>query len=57
MFSRNGNDNGNGSANGVHRDAAVASRNGNGHKPDAAIVSEHECKPSAKMGHLRGVSS
>ena len=42
MFSRNGNNNGNGSANGVHRDAAVASRNGNGHKPDAAIVSEHE---------------
>ena len=30
MFSRNGN-------NGAHEGAAVASRNGNGHKPDAAI--------------------
>ncbi len=42
MLSRNGNNNGNGSENGVHKDTAVASRNGNGHKPDAAIVSEHE---------------
>ena len=44
MFNRNGNNNGNGneSANGVRKDTAVASRNGNGHKPDAAIVSEHE---------------
>ncbi len=42
MLSRNGNNNGNGSENGVHRDASVASRNGNGHKPDAAIPGEHE---------------
>ena len=42
MFSRNGNNNGNGSANGVHKDTAVASRNGNGHKPDAAIPAEHD---------------
>ena len=38
MFNRNGTNNGNG----VHEDTAVAARNGNGHKPDAAIVSEHE---------------
>ena len=42
MFNRNGSNNGNGSANGVHKDTAVVARNGNGHKPDAAIVSEHE---------------
>ena len=42
MFNKNGNNNGNGSANGVHKDTAVVARNGNGHKPDAAIVSEHE---------------
>ena len=50
MFNRNGSNNGNGSANGVHKDTAVASRNGKGHKPDAApvsstgqaIVTEHE---------------
>ncbi len=42
MVNRNGNNNGNGSANGVHKDTAVVTRNGNGHKPDAAIVSEHE---------------
>ena len=42
MFNRNGNNNGNGSANGVHKDTAVVARNGNGHRPDAAIVTEHE---------------
>ena len=42
MVNRNGNNNGHGSANGVHKDTAVVARNGNGHKPDAAIVSEHE---------------
>ena len=42
MFNKNGNNNGNGSANGVHKDTAVVARNGNGHKPDAAIVTEHE---------------
>ena len=35
MFNRNGN-------NGAHDGAAVASRNGNGHKPDAAIPGEHD---------------
>ena len=46
MFNRNGSNNGNG----VHQDTAMATRNGNGHKPDAApvsstgqaIVTEHE---------------
>ena len=38
MFNRNGHNNGNG----AHNGAAVASRNGNGHKPDAAIPAEHE---------------
>ena len=42
MFNKNGSNNGNGSANGAHNGAAVASRNGNGHKPDAAIPAEHE---------------
>ena len=50
MFNKNGNNNGNGSANGVHKDTApvsstgqaIAARNGNGHKPDAAIPAEHE---------------
>ena len=50
MFNKNGSNNGNGSANGVHKDTAVVARNGNGHKPAAApvsstgqaIVSEHE---------------
>ena len=36
MFNRNGNNNG------AHEDAAVAARNGNGHKPDAAIPAGHE---------------
>ena len=36
MFNRNG------SNNGVHEDTAIATRNGNGHKPDAAIPGEHE---------------
>ena len=39
MFNRNGSNNGNGSANGVHKDTAVVARNGNGHRPDAAPVS------------------
>ncbi len=38
MLNRNGNHNGNG----VHKDTAVAVRNGNGHKPDAVIVGEHD---------------
>ena len=38
MFNRNGNNNGNG----AHNGAAVASRNGNGHKPEAAAITEHE---------------
>ena len=42
MFNKNGSNNGNGSANGVHKDTAVVARNGNGHKPDAAIPTEHE---------------
>ena len=42
MFNKNGSNNGNGSANGVHKDTAVVARNGNGHKPDAAIITEHE---------------
>ena len=42
MFNKNGSNNGNGSANGVHKDTAVASRNGNGHRPDAPIVTEHD---------------
>ena len=50
MFNRNGSNNGNESANGVHKDTApvsstgqaIAARNGNGHKPDAPIVSEHD---------------
>ena len=42
MFNKNGSNNGNGSANGVHKDTAVIARNGNGHKPEAAIPAEHE---------------
>ena len=50
MFNRNGSNNGNGSANGVHKDTApvsstgqaIAARNGNGHKPEAAIPTEHD---------------
>ena len=42
MFNRNGSNNGNGSANGVHKETDVVARDGNGHKPDAPIVSEHE---------------
>ena len=38
MFNKNGSNNGNG----AHQDTAIAARNGNGHKPEAAIVSEHE---------------
>ncbi|MDE2802617.1 MAG: RAD52 family DNA repair protein [Chloroflexota bacterium] len=36
MFNRNG------SNNGVHKDTAIATRNGNGHKPDAAIPADHD---------------
>ena len=50
MFNKNGSNNGNGSANGVHKETApvsstgqaIAARNGNGHKPDAAIPAEHD---------------
>ena len=42
MFNRNGSNNGNGSASGVHKDTAVVARNGNGHRPDAPIVTEHD---------------
>ena len=60
MFNRNGSNNGNGSANGVHRDTApvsstgqaIAARNGNGHKPDAPIVSEHDPASSAGLALL-----
>ena len=37
----NGNNNGH-SPNGVHKDTAIATRNGNGHRPDAAIPAEHD---------------
>ena len=36
MFNRNGNNNG------AHKDTAIATRNGNGHKPDAAVPAEHD---------------
>ena len=42
MFNKNGSNNGNGTLNGVHKDTAIVARNGNGHKPDAAIVTEHD---------------
>ena len=42
MFNRNGSNNGHNNGNGVHGDTAVVARNGNGHKPDAAIPAEHE---------------
>ena len=42
MFNKNGSNNGHGSANGVHKDTAVVARNGNGHKPEAAVLAEHE---------------
>ena len=42
MFNKNGSNNGNGSANGVHKDTAVIARNGNGHRPDAATPTEHD---------------
>ncbi len=41
MFNRNG------SNNGVHKDTAIATVNGNGHKPDAAIPAEHDPASSA----------
>ena len=37
----------NGSNNGVHKDTAIATVNGNGHKPDAAIPVEHDPASSA----------
>ena len=52
MFNKNGSNNGNGSANGVHKDTAVVARNGNGHKPDAAIVTEHDPASSAGLALL-----
>ena len=51
MFNKNGH-NGNGSANGVHKDTAVVARNGNGHKPDAAIPTEHDPASSAGLALL-----
>ncbi len=44
MFNKNGSNNGNG--------AGVASRNGNGHKPDAAIPAEHDPASSAGLALL-----
>ena len=52
MFNRNGSNNGNGSANGVHKETALVARNGNGHKPDAAIVAEHDPASSAGLALL-----
>ena len=52
MFNRNGSNNGNGSANGAHKYTAVIARNGNGHKPDAAIVGEHDPASSAGLALL-----
>ena len=52
MFNRNGSNNGNGSANGVHKETAVVARNGNGHKPDAAIPAEHDPASSAGLALL-----
>ena len=46
MFNRNG------SNNGVHEDTAIATRNGNGHKPDAPIVTEHDPASSAGQALL-----
>ena len=37
----------NGTHNGVHKDTAIATVNGNGHKPDAAIPAEHDPASSA----------
>ena len=45
MFNKNGSNNGNG----AHQDTALATRNGNGHKPAAAIVTEHD--PASSAGH------
>ena len=60
MFNKNGSNNGNGSANGVHKDTApvsstgqaMAARHGNGHKPDAANLSEHDPASSAGLALL-----
>ena len=52
MFNKNGSNNGNGSANGAHKDTAVVARNGNRHKPDAAIVTEHDPASSAGLALL-----
>ncbi len=46
MFNKNGSNNGNGSANGVHKDTAVVARNGNGHKPEAAPASTGQAIPA-----------
>ena len=44
MVNRNGSNNGH---NGVHEDTAIATVNGNGHKPDASIPAEHDPVSSA----------
>ena len=57
MFNKNGSNNGNGSANGVHKDTAVVARNGNGHKPDAAIVTEHDPRHRVRGWPCSGTGS
>ena len=52
MVNKNGSSNGHGSANGIHKDTAVVARNGNGHRPDAAIVGEHDPASSAGLALL-----
>ena len=52
MFNKNGSNNGNGSANGVHKDTAVVARNGSGHRSDAANLSEHDPASSAGLALL-----
>ena len=49
MFNKNGSNNGNGSANGP---VGLVARNGNGHKPDAAIPAEHDPASSAGLALL-----
>ena len=46
MFNRNG------SNNGIHKDTALVTRNGDGHKPDAAIITEHDPASSAGQALL-----
>ncbi len=40
----------NGTNNGVHKDTAIATVNGNGHKPDVAIPAEHD--PASSAGQV-----